>query len=134
MNIIKIIKSKLLALTNDSDQAVSEKLIELATFFYKVDRRISQEEQDFIGQLVQTIDWNSPISAETFQERCIAKINGILSGSEEHITVYLTNLMQELSDLGAATQAKTLAVEISTADNELAHDELKYIELVMSFK
>ncbi len=134
MSLIKIIKSKLTFLTNDSDQAVSEKLIELATFFYKVDSRISQEEQDFISQLVQTIEWSSPIDAETFQERCIAKINGILGGSDEQITVYLANLMQEISELGATAQAKTLAAEISNADEEVADDEVKYLDLVMSFE
>lgn len=134
MNLIKVIKSKLAFLTQDSDQAVNEKLIELATFFYKVDSRIAQAEQDFISQLVQTIEWSSSIDAETFQERCIAKINGILGGSEQQISVYLANLMQEISALGAAAQAKTLASEISNADGEIADEEVKYLDLVMSFE
>lgn len=54
--------------------------------------------------------------------------------SEDQIYSYLSNLMQELSELGVVVKAQTLAKEISDADGEIADDEVKYLDLVMSFK
>jgi hypothetical protein len=134
MSIIKVIKSKIGFLTKDSNQAVSEKLIEVATFFYKVDMRISIDEQDYVGELLEKIEWSSPINVETYQERCISKINGVLGSSEDQILVYLSSLMQEITELGAVDKAKALAKEISDADGEIADDEVKYLDLVMSYE
>ncbi|MEY4588688.1 MAG: hypothetical protein RL497_764, partial [Pseudomonadota bacterium] len=101
MNIVKAIKSKIASFTKECNQAESEKLIELATFFYKVDMRISQGEQEYIVELLEGIEWSSPINIESYQEKCISKINVILGGAEDQILVYLSSLMEEISDLGA---------------------------------
>ncbi|GAB5379955.1 MAG: hypothetical protein Alis3KO_14980 [Aliiglaciecola sp.] len=134
MNIFDVFKDKVSSLLNDSEQSVSERLIELATFFYKVDRRVSLEEQKYIDELLETIEWDSVISAESFQRSCILKINGMIGCSEDQILLYLSNLMQEISELGAVAKAQTLAKEISDSDGEIADDEVKYLDLVMSFK
>ena len=42
--------------------------------------------------------------------------------------------MQKISALGAVAKAQTLAKEISDADGEIADDEVKYLDLVTSFK
>ena len=135
MNIINVFKTKIASIiTNDEEQSVSEKLIELATFFYKIDKRVSLPEQRYIDELVENIEWSSTVSAESFQRNCISKINSIIEGSEDNILLYVSNLMKELSNLGAATKAKTLAKEISDADGEIADDEVKYLDLVLSFE
>ncbi|WP_047047079.1 hypothetical protein [Vibrio mexicanus] len=134
MNILSVFQSKVATLLRGEEQQVSEKLIELATFFYKVDNRVSLAEQSYVDELLRTIEWHSTVSVESYQRDCIAKINGIISLSEEEISVYLSDLMQEIVTLGAAEQAKTLASEISDADGEIADDEVRYLDLVKSYR
>lgn len=134
MNILNVFKSKVESLLVECEQSASEKLIELATFFYKVDQRVSLEEQNYMDELLETIEWKSSVSIESYQTSCIAKINGITGMSEDQIHSYLSNLMDEISELGAVAKAQTLAKEISDADGEIADDEVKYLELVMSYK
>ena len=134
MNIISVFRSKVTSLLGGCEQSASEKLIELATFFYKVDKRVSLAEQNYIDKLLGTIEWKSTVSVESYQTSCIAKINSITGMSEDQIYSYLSNLMQELSELGVVVKAQTLAKEISDADGEIADDEVKYLDLVMSFK
>ncbi|MEO0974848.1 MAG: hypothetical protein AAFX85_17305, partial [Pseudomonadota bacterium] len=134
MNINTFFKSRFSSMLSEGEQRANEKLIELATFFYKIDRRISLEEQQYIDELLRTTQWESAISIEAYQRECIAKINQTLEASAERVSAYLSNLMQELSDLGAASRAKAIAKEISDADGEIADDEARYLELVMSFE
>ncbi|MEM1189499.1 MAG: hypothetical protein AAGI72_13290 [Pseudomonadota bacterium] len=133
MNVIDAMKSRIAAVINDKEPSVSEKLIELATFFYKIDKRVSLEEQSYIDGLLKTIEWDLPLSTEAFHRNCIGKINRIIDEPEESIRLYLTELMQDLSELGATAKAKTIAKEISDADGEIADEEVKYLDLVMSF-
>ncbi|WP_415884216.1 hypothetical protein [Neptuniibacter sp. QD34_54] len=64
MNILDVFKNKVGSLLNESDQEANEKLIELATFFYKIDNRVSLEEQRYVDELMGTIEWSSTISIE----------------------------------------------------------------------
>lgn len=134
MNIIETFRNKISVLMNDDEQKVSEKLIELATFFYKIDRRVSLAEQNYIDQLVENSVWKSSISAESFHRDCIARINRIVVQREEQISVYLSDLMQEISDLGAASKAKALVREVADADGEIADDEIKYLDIVSCYE
>ncbi|HEY7773730.1 MAG TPA: hypothetical protein VIC26_11150 [Marinagarivorans sp.] len=134
MNIINVFRGKVALLVKGCDQSISEKLIELATFFYKIDKRVSLEEQKYIDELISSLDWNSTVSVESFQESCIAKINGVIENPEEKILAYLSGLMQEISELGATVKAQALAKEVSDADGEIAEDEVKYLDLVMSYE
>lgn len=134
MNILNVFKSKVTSLLSECEQSASEKLIELATFFYKVDQRVSLEEQNYMDELLETIEWKSSVNIESYQTSCIANINGITGMSEDQIYAYLSNLIHEISEHGAVAKAQTLAKEISDADGEIADDEVKYLDLVMSYK
>ena len=134
MSIVGVFASRTAALLGGSEQSVNESLIELATFFYKIDRRVSLEEQKYVHDLLKTIEWRSPKSIQSYQRDCIANINRVIEKSEEEISIYLSELMQKLSDHGAADKAKLLAREISDADGEIADDEVKYLDLVMAFE
>lgn len=134
MNILSVFKNKVTSMLSECEQSTSEKLIELATFFYKVDKRVSLAEQKYIDELLETIEWKSSVSIESYQTDCIAKINGVIAMPEDKIYSYLANLMHALNELGALDKAQTLAKEISDADGEIADDEVKYLDLVMSFK
>ena len=134
MNIVNVFKGKIASLIRGNEQKVSERLIELATFFYKIDKRVSLEEQKYIDELLETIEWNSSISIESYQRDCIAKINGIIGCNEDQVSLYLSNLMLDIAGLGAADKAKNIAKEISDADGEIADEEVKYLDLVKSYE
>lgn len=133
MNILNVFKDEVSSLVKGSGQDVSEKLIELATFFYKVDKRVSLEEQKYIEDLLETMDWQSSISIESFQRDCISKVNGIIDKSDDEISIYLSGLMYDLVNLGAADKAQQLAKEISDADGEVADDEIRHLDFVKSY-
>ncbi len=133
MNILDVFKTKINAVFDDDEQRANELLIELATFFYKVDRRVSLQEQAYMSELMENISWESPISIEAYQNDCIARINGILSSSEDAIHRYLLQLMESLVKEGAVEKAKVIAREISDADGEVADDEVMYLDVVKTF-
>ena len=91
-------------------------------------------EQEYIKELIDSLEWNSNISIESFQTSCISKINEVVSGSDEQISLYLSDLMQEISDLGIASKAIRIAKEISDSDGEIADDEVRYLELIKCYK
>lgn len=134
MDIFSVFKSKVEPLISNSEQSSSEKLIELATFFYKIDNRIALAEQKYVDELLEKIEWKSTVSIESFQTSCIGKLNKVLSSSDEEISIYLSDLMKDLSSLGAVDKAITIAQEISDADGEIADDEIRYLDLVKSYK
>ena len=101
MNIVDVFSGKTTSLLSGSEQAANEKLVELATFFYKIDMRVSLEEQAYMDELLKTIDWDSSVSVESFQRDCIAKINAMFASSGDKVSLYLSDLMQEISDLGS---------------------------------
>ena len=133
MNIINVFKNTVTSLLGENNQSVNESLIELATFFYKIDGRVSLEEQQYIDELMNTIDWQSSVSVEAFQSDCIAKINSMLDFSEAEVLAYLSGVMETLAKLGAADKAKSLAQNIADADGEIADAEVKYLEFIMAF-
>lgn len=133
MKIVEVFKTKVASLVNDETQAVSEKLIELATFFYKIDRRVALAEQKYMDQLLESIDWKSSINVHSYQRRCASRINDVIGKGDEAVGAYLSRLMKEVTDLGAVEKAKTIAREVSDADGEIADDEVKYLDIVMSY-
>lgn len=134
MNVINVFKGVASSLINGCEQKASEKLIELATFFYKVDKRVSLEEQKYIDELMSSVDWDSSVSIESYQIDCVSKLNSIIVKPESEIFSYLSKLMEEITALGAVEKAKVIAKEISDADGEIADDEVKYLDLVASYE
>lgn len=133
MNILDVFKKKIASLLQDNDQLVSQKLIELATFFYKVDGRVTLEEQQYIEHLVEEVEWDSSISPETFQRECLARVRNILEESDAAIESYLSNLMQALAHSSAVDKAVEIAQEIAAADDDIAAEEARYLEYIQSF-
>ena len=134
MNILEIFGAKVKEAISQNEQATNELIIELATFFYKIDKRVSLQEQEYMESLMADMNWSSSISIEAFQNACIARVNEVVSPSEAGIHSYLTKLMEALADSGGVEQAKKIAKEISDADGEIADDEVKYLDFVMAFE
>jgi len=133
MNILDVFGTKLKEVFSQNEQSTNELLIELATFFYKIDKRITLQEQEYMDGMMDNIEWVSPTSIGAYQDTCIGRVNKIVGASESEIHNYLTELMESLAELGSIEQAKNIAVKISEADGEIADDEAKYLEIVMAF-
>lgn len=134
MNILEIFGDKLREKISNNDQNASELLIELATFFYKIDNRVSLQEQEYMESLVAGLEWKSSTSIESYQTACIARVNKIIDAPENEISNYLSHVMESLAKVGGVEEAQILAKEISDADGEVADEEVKYLEIVMAFK
>ena len=133
MNIRDTFGVKFNEMFSQNEQAVNELLIELATFFYKIDKRVSLEEQEYMENLMAGLKWTSPTNIETYQSGCIARVNKIDSAPESEVYSYLTKLMESLEKVDGVAQAKEIAREISDADGEIADDEVKYLKFIKAF-
>ena len=85
-------------------------------------------------ELLETLDWNSSISPEAYQQDCLARIHRILSCDEESICRYLSDLMERIAELDAADTAADIAKAIADADGEIADQEIRYLDLVKSYR
>ena len=133
MNILDIFGAQLKEVFSQNEQSTNELLIELATFFYKIDKRITLEEQEYMDGMMGGIEWVSPTCIESYQDACIGRVNKIVGASESEIHNYLTQIMESFEKLDSVEQAKSIAREISEADGEIADDEAKYLQIVMAF-
>lgn len=133
MKIFRNLKEIVSGTSKENAQASTKKLIELATFFYKVDNRITLGEQRFVEELLVYMVWDGPQSAESFQSSCVLKINRVLEQAEEAIHEYVLTLIGEIGELGALSRAQAIAKDISEIDGVVSSEEAKYLQLVMSF-
>ncbi len=133
MKILDVFGVRLKALIAENEQSANELLIELGTFFYKIDNRISLEEKEYMDNLMADIEWASSTSIETYQKACIARVNKIVDAPESETFSYLTDLMDSLAKLGAVEKAQMIAQEISDADGEISDEEVKYLDTVLAY-
>lgn len=119
---------------SSGNQEENEALVTLATFFYKVDGRVTLEEQDYIDDLLSVMEWNSSIDIQVFQSRIIPKINDVLvSDSDADNLKFLSNLMASFTTDEARSRAKQIARAISDADGEIDDREVKCLEYIKQF-
>ena len=53
------------------EQKFNQALIKLAVLFYQVDRKILLSEQDYLEELVESLEWDSPICREAYVNEVI---------------------------------------------------------------
>lgn len=116
------------------NQAENEALVTLATFFYKVDGRVTLEEQDYIRDFLSVMEWDSKIDIEVFQSRIIPKVNNILAcDNDEENLKFLAELMESIASDDARSRAKQIARAIADADGEIDDREVKCLEYIKQF-
>jgi len=116
-----------------SKQSENEALVTLATFFYKVDGRITLEEQDYIDDFLSVIDWESSIDVSVFQTNIIPKINQVLRGNPGEYLKFLAELMDQIESEDGKKRAKQIATAISDADGEISDLEIKCLDYIKTF-
>ncbi|PCJ35812.1 MAG: hypothetical protein COA99_13605 [Moraxellaceae bacterium] len=116
-----------------SNQKDSEALVALATFFYKVDGRITLDEEEYINNFLSVLEWNSSIDITVFQKRVIPTINQVLDGPIDGYLKYLGGLMDDIESKEARALAKKIAQEISDVDGEVADLEVQCLDYIKNF-
>jgi len=116
-----------------SNQKDSEALVALATFFYKVDGRITLDEEEYIDDFLSVLEWNSTIDITVFQKRVIPTINQVLDGAIDGYLKYLGGLMDDIESKEVRALAKKIAQEISDVDGETADLEVQCLDYIKNF-
>ena len=116
-----------------ADQPENEALIKLATFFYKVDGRITLEEQEYIHTFIREVPWSSTIDVEVFQEQMISVVNQVLARGPSECMEFLAQVMDSIKTEEGIAKAKAVAKEVSDVDSEIADDETRYLEFVLTY-
>lgn len=119
--------------SENGSQSDSEALIRIATFFYKIDGRISIEEQDYMSQLKEELEWQSNIDIDRFQQRIVAEINQVLDGPADQYNVFLERVMDSIESKVAIEKAKQIAQAISDTDGEIADTEVKSLDFISTY-
>lgn len=127
--ILSVFKSPI----DGASQKESEALVMLATFFYKVDRRVALEEQQYIEKFIEEVPWFSSLDVSTFQERLIAVVNSVLAAGEERSYEFLGEIMSLIETDDGRDRAKRIAREISDVDGEIGDLEVKFLEYVLTY-
>lgn len=119
--------------TEKSGQADSEALIKIATFFYKIDGRISIEEQEYMTKLKEEIEWQSGIDIDRFQQRIIGEINQVIDGPADQYNTYLAKVMDCIESPEVIAKAKQIAQAISDSDGEIADAEVESLNFISAY-
>ncbi|MDC8831562.1 TerB family tellurite resistance protein [Alteromonas gilva] len=108
------------------EQLFNQALIKLAVLFYQVDRRILLSEQDYLEELVESLEWDSPICREAFVNDVIHQTRTALdTGDAADI---LRSLQGELSF--DANRALEVAMAMSGIDGERSDEETELLSLL----
>ncbi|NVK55906.1 MAG: TerB family tellurite resistance protein [Alteromonadaceae bacterium] len=108
------------------EQLFNQALIKLAVLFYQVDGKILLCEQDYLEELVESLDWDSPICREAFVNEVIHQTRTALDTGD---AAYILRSLQ--SDLSYdANRALEVAIAMSGIDGERSEEETELLSLL----
>lgn len=107
-------------------QSFNEALIRLSVLLYQVDGVVTLSEQDYLDEIMESLDWQSPISQQAFFNDAIYQTRKALDTGEAG--AYLKALQQDL--LFDADKAMEVAMAITGADGERCDEEAELLSLL----
>ena len=108
------------------EQKFNQALIKLAVLFYQVDRKILLSEQDYLEELVESLEWDSTICREAYVNEVIYQPRPALdTGDAADI---LRSLQADLAF--NASQALEVAMAMSGVDGERSEEETELLSLL----
>lgn len=110
----------------------SQAIIELATFFYKVDLRVAIEEQDYLAELMPSLPWSGLVSRETFHQRILPRVSEAASAPLDRRLAYLAELIEQITTSDGKARALEIAAAICDADGEISDDEMICLDYLKS--
>ncbi len=107
-------------------QSFNEAVISLAVLLYQVDGTVTLTEQDYLSELVDELDWQSPICPEAFVNQAIYQARRALDVGDE--MVYLRSLQPSLEH--DAEKALEVAMAITGVDGERSSEETELLSVL----
>ncbi len=107
-------------------QGFNQALIKLSVLLYQVDGTVSLSEQDYLNDVVDTLDWQSPICPEAFLNDTIYQTRQAIDAGDS------ANFMRQLKDDLVFDANKTLevAMGITGIDGERSEKETELLSLL----
>lgn len=109
-----------------TQQQYQEALIKMAVLFYQVDGKITLTEQDYLDELLESLDWDSPISRDAFMNDVIYHTRTAIDAGEA--TDVLKSLQPQL--VKDAIRAVEVATVMTGVDGERSDEETELLSLL----
>lgn len=109
-----------------TQQQYQEALIKMAVLFYQVDGKITLTEQDYLDELLESLDWESPISRDAFVNDVIYHTRTAIDAGEA--SDVLKSLQPQL--VIDANRAVEVATVMTGVDGERSDEETELLSLL----
>ena len=107
-------------------QQYQEALIKMAVLFYQVDGKITLTEQDYLDELLESLNWESPISSDAFVNDVIYQTRTAIDAGEA--SDVLKSLQPQL--VMDASRAVEVATVMTGVDGERSDEETELLSLL----
>ncbi|MFS1702770.1 TerB family tellurite resistance protein [Aestuariibacter sp. GS-14] len=107
-------------------QQYQEALIKMAVLFYQVDGKITLTEQDYLDELLESLNWESPISRDAFVNDVIYQTRTAIDAGEA--SDVLKSLQPQL--VMDASRAVEVATVMTGVDGERSDEETELLSLL----
>ena len=107
-------------------QHFNQALIKLSVLLYQVDGKVTLTEQDYLEEMVSSLDWDSPISIEAFINDAIYQTRKAIDTGQS--VDYLRAMQPELTF--NAERAMEVAMAITGCDGERCDEETELLSLL----
>ncbi len=111
---------------NTPKQSFNEALIRLAVLLYQADGMVTLSEQDYLEDIMESLDWESPISRDAFFNDAIYQTRKALDTGDAQS--YLKALKQDL--VYDADKVMEVAMAITGVDGERCEEEAELLSLL----
>ncbi len=109
-----------------TQQQYQEALIKMAVLFYQVDGKITLTEQDYLDELLESLDWDSPISRDAFVNDVIYHTRTAIDAGEA--SDVLKSLQPQL--VKDANRSVEVATVMTGVDGERSDEETELLSLL----
>jgi tellurite resistance protein len=107
-------------------QSFNQALIKLSVLLYQVDGVVTLSEQDYLNEIVEKLDWESPICPEAFINDTIYQTRKAIDTGDA--LPYLRSLQQDLTY--DAEKTLEVAMAITGVDGERSEAETELLSLL----
>lgn len=107
-------------------QSFNQALIKLSVLLYQVDGMVTLSEQDYLNDMVESLDWQSPICAEAFLNDTIYQTRKAIDTGDA--ITYLRSLKDDLAF--NAEKTMEVAMAITGVDGERSEEETELLSLL----
>ncbi|WP_100655994.1 TerB family tellurite resistance protein [Alteromonas flava] len=105
------------------EQGFNEALIKLSVLLYQVDGKVTLSEQDYLDEILATLDWGSTICRQAFLNEAIHQARQAVDNND--CKAFMQSLSEELNQ--DANKALEVAMELTAIDGERSEQETELL-------